>query len=289
VKLRLATLNVGLLRLFGSLVQPAPYVEERLAALPRALRALGAQIIALQEVYREPHRQFLIECLQDVFPYSAYSRDKPWWGLENGLMIFSTMPLEYRFERFEASPLDEKLVDCKGILISRFRDEKGGSWSLLNIHTTAGGIWRHPESPPADFIRARQIEQILRAAQAEPWLSIIAGDLNAGPGVSEGNFQQLEDAGYQSIHDLLNGRESGATWDPGNPLNANGPHRLCPLQRIDHLFVRREDLASGRVLAISSAICCRDATVPTLAGMVTVSDHYGLAFEIELVPSGAVS
>ena len=49
--LSLLTLNCGLLKigLFGRpILQPAPFIDERLAALPAALRGVDADIIALQ-------------------------------------------------------------------------------------------------------------------------------------------------------------------------------------------------------------------------------------------------
>ena len=56
------TLNTFLLdiRLLGVPLYPsAPHLAARLAALPGAVRALGADVVCLQEVFRKPHRAFL--------------------------------------------------------------------------------------------------------------------------------------------------------------------------------------------------------------------------------------
>ena len=82
MRLRVVTLNVGLLRALGGRIEPAPFVTQRLKALPNALRKLNANILALQEIYCDEHRAVLRDQLQDVFPHSAYAKEKPLIGLE---------------------------------------------------------------------------------------------------------------------------------------------------------------------------------------------------------------
>ena len=114
---------------------------------------------------------------------------------------------------------------------------------------------------------------------------IVAGDLNAGPGVSEVNFNQILNAGFASVHDLIQPRTEDVTWHPANPLNANGPHKGCPPQRIDHVFVRATDLTQKKLLPISSRICLQEPVI-TVKGRqnLTVSDHFALLVEVDLIP-----
>ena len=67
MKLRILSLNAGLLKLFGRSV-PVPFVEERGAALPAELRKTECDIVLLQEVYEHSTRQWLAESLQDIYP-----------------------------------------------------------------------------------------------------------------------------------------------------------------------------------------------------------------------------
>src|SRR3954467_9150723 len=55
----IVTFNAGLLRAFGGLLQPAPFVAERRAAIPPALAAAGGDIVVLQEVYGDANRRLL--------------------------------------------------------------------------------------------------------------------------------------------------------------------------------------------------------------------------------------
>lgn len=281
MKLRIVTLNAGLLSVLGGRVEFAPFVAERLAALPAELRRLDADIVALQEIYRQEHREFILAELRDVFPHFVYGRKRRNLGIENGLMTLSKTPAAGSLALFRDAAIDERLIDNKGVLSCRI-DVGGGGLILLNLHTTAGSFLLHPEAPKANRIRARQIRQILSLAAAEGAVTMIAGDLNAGPGVSEENFRQVLEGGYESAYDLLHGPDQVYTWDPANRLNRNGPHRSSPPQRIDHVFIRKSDLVRGRIRLLSSVICCKKESVSTSPGeRVTVSDHFGLQVDLE--------
>jgi endonuclease/exonuclease/phosphatase family metal-dependent hydrolase len=282
MKLRILSLNAGLLKLLGRSV-PVPFVEERGAALPVELRKAGCDIVLLQEVYEHSTRRWLAESLQDIYPFAIYPRKKRNFGLENGLMTFSRFPASGDLELFRDASLDEALFDSKGFLMAHHQIAKNVTFNTVNLHTTAGGMFRLPEHQSIDLIRSRQIKQMLnRARNLSPPL-VVAGDLNAGPGVSEKNFQQMMMAGFLSIHDLINGPTSEATWDPNNPLNSHGPHKACPPQRIDHFFVKSAELDENRIRAVSSTICLKESVVP-ISGKeaVTLSDHFGICVQIHL-------
>jgi endonuclease/exonuclease/phosphatase family metal-dependent hydrolase len=282
MKLRILSLNAGLLKLFGRSV-PVPFVEERGAALPAELRKAGCDIVLLQEVYSDSTRRWLAESLKDIYPFAIYPWKKRNFGLANGLMTFSRFPASGDLELFTDASLDEGLFDSKGFLMAHHQIAKDVTLNTVNLHTTAGGMFRLPEHHSIDLIRSRQIKQMLnRALSLSPPL-LIAGDLNAGPGVSEKNFQQMMMAGFLSIHDLINGPTSEATWDPNNPLNSHGPHKACPPQRIDHFFVKSAELGENRIRAVSSTIRLKESVVH-ISGKeaVTLSDHFGVCVEIHL-------
>jgi len=283
MKLRILSLNAGLLKLFGRSV-PVPFVRERVLALPSQLRKTACDIALLQEVYGDSTRRWLAESLKDTYPFAIYPRKKRNFGLENGLMTFSRFPASGDLELFTDAALDETFFDSKGFLITRHQIAKEVTLNTVNLHTTAGGMFRLPEHRAIDLIRSRQIKQLLTRALSLNSPLVIAGDLNAGPGVSEKNYQQMLGAGFLSIHDLIHGQTSEATWDPNNTLNSHGPHKICPPQRIDHLFVKSTDLASNRIGAVSSTICLKEPIVD-IPGQkaVTVSDHFGICAEFDVL------
>ena len=71
----------------------------------------------------------------------------------------------------------------------------------------------------------------------------------------------------------------GETWDPYNPLNARGPHRHAPPDRIDHVFLKSGTaLDAWRVEKAETMF--QAPIVPTSEGNVTISDHYGLVVSL---------
>jgi endonuclease/exonuclease/phosphatase family metal-dependent hydrolase len=197
-------------------------------------------------------------------------------------MTFSRFPMTTSLELFKDAPIDERLFDNKGILTSRIDAGTSTPLTILNFHTTAGGFWLHPESTEADRIRDRQIDQLLHAADRAQSTVIMAGDLNAGPGVSDANFRSILQAGFVSVHDDLHPAATDYTWQPSNRLNVSGPHHMCPPQRIDHVFIRREDRETGRLIPIRSQLCLdREVVKGTDGLMYSVSDHYGLCVALD--------
>lgn len=282
MNLRLLSLNAGLLTMLGRSI-PSPFVGERLAQLPQEIRKTGADVVLLQEVYGDAARRSVANALLDLYPHGIYPRKRRRWGLENGVMTLSSYPASGRTILFRDAPLDESFLDSKGFLHSSHQLEDGVTLHILNAHTTAGGLFHHPEDPRTDRIRRRQIRQILDENDKLSSPVIIAGDINAGPGVSETNFRQILDAGFVSIHDLMNGVSVQPTWDPLNALNSGGPHRNCPPQRIDHIFVRAQDLNCALIEPISSQICLQDPVVSVNGKQrVSISDHYGLIVELSV-------
>jgi endonuclease/exonuclease/phosphatase family metal-dependent hydrolase len=279
----LLTLNAGLLRLFGSRIQPAPFVAERLEALPDALLQSGVDLIALQEVYEADHRSRLQSALAQIYGHVACSPDDRRWGLDNGLMLLSKHKLTFSLHLFEAGMLDERLFARKGVLAAEIELD-GLRLGVFNVHTTAGGAWIHPEDRRTDRVRAAQITELLGRAAGCAGPAIIVGDLNAGPKVSEENYRLMERGRFVDAHAYCQGpaAEHDITWDPKNPLNSNGPHRKCPPQRIDHVFVRAADMERGAVRPLHSEVAFREPCVPTSERLVTLSDHFGVRVSLEL-------
>jgi endonuclease/exonuclease/phosphatase family metal-dependent hydrolase len=101
---------------------------------------------------------------------------------------------------------------------------------------------------------------------------ILAGDFNAGPEASQRNFQHVLRHGYR---DTFTANETlRYTWDPNNPLNAQGPHAHCPPQRCDHILVQ------GKTLKAETRIVLAEPIVDAPNGACTLSDHFGLLANI---------
>jgi endonuclease/exonuclease/phosphatase family metal-dependent hydrolase len=286
--LKILTLNAGLvdIRFLGlHVLEPTPYVEERLRVLPAHLIETRADVIALQEVYEEPHRLFLIERLKEHYPYHFHSRHEGFWGLEDSLMFFSKLPItEKHVIPFDQETLDQELATYKGVMVITVAVSPNREVVLYNTRTTAGGL-RDPQNKVVENIRASQIHQILKAIVGSRNTNprIILGDFNSGPETSPGKYNLFKEIGlvdvYAQKHPFM--RLFKRTWYPSNPLNVSGPHRHCPPQRIDHIFMREAD--KKLLVARRAEIVFEKQTVAVDAGKkVTLSDHCGLSAVFEL-------
>lgn len=280
----LLTLNCGLLRIGAlgrALLEPAPFIAERLAALPAALREVDADIVALQEIYKTAHKRAVMRALADRWPHADYPRGRPPHKLDSGLLVLSRFPMPAaRFHPFRDAPRDEKFFVHRGAFETVHETPGFGSLRLLSFHTTAGGTRHDPESAAADAIRARQIDTILDLAErgAGEAAALLIGDLNAGPPVSMDNYRQVTARGYADLFAEGAGAAAAAsavTWDSQQPLNRRGPHNHQRPQRIDHIFLKRAWLRRWRVA--EARIVLTEPVVPVAGeGRVTVADHYGV-------------
>lgn len=285
MRLSVLTFNAGLLRFFGSLLEPAPHVRLRFEALAGALRATGAGVIAIQEIYRRDHRQRLHGMLADLYPFTS-AREGRSLLLGDGLLILSRWPMQARLRQFANGTLEERWLGGRGVLAASLELENLGI-RIFNVHATAGGLFAHPESAAVDAVRRRQIGEILAQADEVPEaIPILLGDFNAGPEASESNYGAIVDAGWVDCYAELNPGRSEPTWDPANALNRRGPHRSSPPQRIDHVFLRKGEVASRRLVPAGARLVFQEPMVRAGdSGFVTLSDHYGLQVELDLAAS----
>jgi endonuclease/exonuclease/phosphatase family metal-dependent hydrolase len=282
--LRILTYNAGLLRvkLFGrTLVEPAPYVDERFPYLAPALLSSGADIIALQEVYDRKHQSRLVNDLAAAYPYHVVSPIHPWRPLGAALMLFSKFPItETQFIMFNDVPPDERLFVDKGMILATVRAGSFGPIRISNSHHTSGGMLHHPEGAYTSRARSLQYRQLFEVLDRDASADRFAvGDFNCGPEALPENYRELLSFGYTDAWDACR-KASAPTWDPKNELNAHGPHRLTSAQRMDHILFRA---GARRPITVKNArIVFNDPCVNLSGGRkVTISDHYGLTADLE--------
>lgn len=302
--MKIVTFNAGLLSisLFGGLkkFEPAGWIEERLSRLPDALLGARPDVLILQEVYSQKHKQWLAQALSEWLPYSAFDAAAPWSRLlPDSLMILSRYPInDSCFVRFEASRWDERLLGTKGFYVARVNDTPVGPLLIANMHTTAG-VFTHPEHPKINQVRKAQIHQSIDYLEQSAGNAkvVLAGDLNCGPGVaftgepdiaplvlkdalipaservSIHNYRQITRRGLADTHHTL-GLVERPTWSPtSNPLNRGGDHATwgCPAQRIDHVFVKADQLRPT-----AGGVFLEEPLIPVPGSTsVPLSDHYG--------------
>lgn len=272
--LSILTFNAALLdvRIFNrSVYCPVAAVSNRLQRLIPALLSLRPDIICLQEIFHYHLQQQLCRQLADEFPQvTGCVSSGPVLRLGNELLTLSRHSLTaVKLVRFQRAAPEERLFTSKGFYHSTVVLPRLGSVNLINFHTTAGGVHAHPEHDRMETIRQHQIDQILVYAHAMEKV-ILVGDLNAGPHTSYRNYRQVLQAGFIDSCTVAEG--DGYTWDPDNPLVAEGNEQHLPAQRIDHIFISPTLAKMIKPIATSIVLCDRNHPL---------SDHYGIMTRFE--------
>ncbi len=281
-KIKILTFNTGLFRLrFWGIdwLKTTDFVEERLRQMPTELLNTDADVIALQEVFNAKHQLYLIQTLQEAYPYHCFTPQK-WIKLNAGLMIFSKYPISnvvYTPLR-DTRPVDEMLVACKGILSCYLNLQDIGNLHIINIHPTSGGFLYQQADNLIVKVRNNQINQAYQLAnQSSSIPSVILGDFNAGPEIAESNYQNLLNKNFidaYAAHCEATQQIAQITWDAHITLNRRGTHANSCSQRIDHLYISPTFKNMFQIDNIK--VVFQNPLVNTPLEKVHLSDHYGL-------------
>lgn len=281
-----ATFNAGILYKFKKRsFEPTPFTDERLHLIPDALMNTTADVVCIQEVYNEADKQVVIQGVKDVYPYAVYyqKKRKGGAGWHSGLLILSKYPINASsFELYKRNPLVEKMFADKGVLCALI-ELNGTDITIANTHTTVGGGVYDTESDRVNRIRNKQVIQAYQNVRSFGTdLYMVLGDFNAGPGVSEVNYQTLLDSLMLDSYTVIERSDSPEifTWDPLNPLNADGYFTTSPPQRIDNVFVSPNMVQQFTISQVNTILTEAVMTVDSVS--YPLSDHYGYQVTFEL-------
>lgn len=282
--LTVGTWNVGLLQIGPSrrpIFQFAPHVDVRAAVQAELILRASLDVLAIQECFGTARRSKLRGQLADRLPVVATSPSSPLRLLDAGLMVASRAESrEPSIELLRARLIDEAVLARPSLQRVEIRTP-GGRWvAVYNTHTTAGGIFSHPESHRVETVRAAQFRQIIDRATSDPLPVIVCGDINSGPAVSPANFALFEEAGFlDAVAAAAAPGNPPATWEQRNPLNVNSPHATSPDQRIDHVLlspIARTVLTPDKTWRLFD----EPLAIAGTADPITASDHYAMAVHL---------
>jgi len=268
---KILTFNTGLLELsVGSLhFDVVPYVNERIALLPEALRKTDADIICLQEIFRLEDMERL-RSLSKAYPY-MYVSDHRNVLKRNGLCILSKYPFAVKGEiRFKTAGV-EKFIR-KGAIRIRITDGEYKGLEVVNVHFPYGGFGSFSQTLPRTVrMRGKNIHRLHKKIHADARTTILAGDFNSGPRFSPENFRQIKSLGYEQIS---NGY---ITWDVENPLNLMFPASVS--KTIDHIFINKK---RDYEFSVVESIKVFDTSIEHNGQSYFLSDHFGVLCDVQL-------
>jgi endonuclease/exonuclease/phosphatase family metal-dependent hydrolase len=257
---------------------PAGYFKKRRDLLPDAIIEVGADIVALQEVYFGRDKKFFLEKLSHIYPYHGTHGLHRLLGLPNSLMMFSKFPItQYEINLYDLHPFMENISN-KGIA-SCSVNIGDTDLHVLHTHMTIGGRPWGNYSPFTCTIRKGQIDQIKRRIGRKR-RSLILGDFNMGPHSCPENYQQILDLGYKDTLTQNADHDDHITFDRiDNPLTHSPLDRNSGSRFFDHIFYDDE----GDLSVIDSKIVLDEKIFKTKDGkLAPLSDHYGVWAKMKL-------
>src|SRR5262245_43725729 len=271
MRLRIATLNA-----WGFPEPLAERLAERMDALAEDLPRIGADVLALQEVWSADARARLVAAGAAAgLPHSSVSHGH---YLGGGLVLLSRLPFaSVRFESYALNgvphrPAHPDFYGGKGFQLASV-DTEVGTISLLNTHLHAryGGDVDHEYAGH----RAAQWVQLASALAREDGPLALAGDFN----FDAGSIEYRAFTGLTGVTDAAAavGRAEPTIWR-GNPYRGSA---TSPERRIDFVFTR-DGVAHGvRPMAARRAF---DEVLRSGSERFAVSDHAGVLVEFEIEP-----
>ncbi len=266
---------------------------ERRSSFAEETSRVGADIIALQEVWSAKSRRILIrDYKKSGYPYSAYINTKftPKGIIGNGLLVVSKFPIQsVEFYRFRAFTRPEEFFAGKGALIATIEHPDFGPLQIVNTHLGAIGFQRPALGFNArDLIRhRRQMDELIAVLQSHLRSELpvfLMGDFNLDPrrwDLQERRYSETENEIYLKLKRHLDLRDSLAdqifsfshraiTYDPvNNPFIRRGgdPNSGAqPLSRFDFIFYRP---------ALGFELTDAKIVMDGVEGFI-LSDHYGV-------------
>ncbi|MEE9608129.1 MAG: endonuclease/exonuclease/phosphatase family protein [Myxococcota bacterium] len=267
MRLRILTLNVwGLPWPFGR------HLGQRIEAIAATLPRLGADVLALQEVWTRRSRNALLEAGHAAGFRHDWHNDVALGG--SGLLVLSRLPIaDVRFQAYVV----------RGPPHSLGGDYYGGKgFAEVGLETAVGRIalvdthlqaLYDDRAELAPFQAAQVVQLAARLAEIDDPV-VVAGDFN----VDEGNRE------YRILRGLTGLRDVAAELDRRQPTAraANPYHRgrREPDQRIDYVFAR--DGAARRVRPVTLRRVY-DESLQIEGRSLAYSDHAGVLAELEIV------
>jgi endonuclease/exonuclease/phosphatase family metal-dependent hydrolase len=250
--------------------------DRRRAALRAGLRALDADVLALQEAIVDDGYDMARELLGEEYSVAHQTTGLVGDGSHHGASVASRWPIRAVHE--VDLHLTPRTWDYScGTVMAEVESPAGRL--LVGSHGNSWAWWAERERELQAVAVVRRIEELVAR---EPAHVVLGGDFNAEPQTSSMRFftgrMSLEgiSTAYRDAWEAVRGDEPGHTLDPRNPLREIEEPGEPRGRRVDYVLVRCGD--HGPTLRIVDA----GLAVHEPVDGVQPSDHYGVY--ADLVP-----
>jgi endonuclease/exonuclease/phosphatase family metal-dependent hydrolase len=269
--LRFVTFNLLHGGIFSELTGNDAALEERLALTVAGLRALDADVIALQEASTGGHRGNVAARLATALGYrhvQTVAASRPFGsermrravasilGFSEGPALLSRHPI-IRWRAYQLPPC-ENAFDARALLFAEL-ETPAGPLAVFSAHTSENAC------------QMRAVAELVRES-AGPRPAVLMGDFNAPP-TSPAVQLLTGDAGFVDAFARANPAAAGFT--EGQDVTSSRP---TASRRIDYVFLVPGAHSAGRV--VTSRVVLDEPGGPGRARWP--SDHYGVLADIAL-------
>ena len=300
--LRVLQLNTWQLRIFG--IDPTVDRVERLKILPEMIAETGADVIALEEVWKTKDKNTVVrEMRKRGYPYSNFTTRR--FILGDGLVVVSKFPIiaaenspVYR----PATTFEESFAHKRAKHLVLLVPELGAvDFFMTHVGATAFDVNKdeyYPTQKKNQDLQLKQFSDWIKGHRSSKFI-IISGDLNSHYQEydSHGQFFGRYSIGYQNLikgtcqdgSDLVNtylvanGKTvtdpADATYSQDNPYAAGGLFGGTPNEDEDYIFT----CANESLKIASSEIIFKDSIPQSYQDKyhldklpLRISDHYGV-------------
>lgn len=250
----------------------------RRQALRQALRVVQPDVVALQEAVVDDAYDEALDVLGPDFAVAHQRVGLVGDGRHRGASIASRWPIRHVHEvDLHVTPRTWD-YSC-GTLIAEIEAPQPVGRLLVASH---GNSWARGAEHERELQAVAVVQRIEQLVAEHPAHVIIGGDFNATPDSAGMRFftgrQSLGgvSTAYRDCWEAAHPGESGATFDPDNPLTRIDEPELDGGRRIDYLLVRCGD--HGPTLRVTD--CTLALNQPSAGSMP--SDHYAVLADLEL-------
>ncbi len=280
-QMRVLTYNV-----YGIFI--APDRDQRIQAIPQNIAELDPDIIAFQEVFKQSHRDTLIEGMRLAgYPFSGIHHTQ--WLYGTGILLIT---------KYEILAHQHHNFRVKGVLLDPERYAGKGVEHFL-LKTPSGNIDLYLTHPTARFKplynqdgqmllrdhrtvdRILQMEQIHRIIQdtrnPDGKAVIAAGDFNASPEMISYQYLKAR-SGLINAFEQVNPDTYASTYSPANTYVGKD------WSMIDNIFHKNYPGSNGPWLKPVRAEVTLTGTIQLdPKTQVSLSDHYGMLADYQIV------
>ena len=244
--------------------------KRRAEAIARTLEELRADVVCLQEVWREGDQDQAALLAERLGMEYAYAVDRTQDGVDQGIALLSRWRLTEVDHR--ALPVPPE-INHRTVALRAVVEGPRGRMLLSTTH-----LIPYPSRSRHREAQVRELVRFIAEGKRDPALTVLCGDFNAAPQSDEIRLLTGLRPPAKPGWTFLDAWETAGDGSPGYTVtkaNPNAAPLLLPDLRWDYIFVQWPSGRGGVGHPVHAAVVGADPK-----GELVPSDHFGVLAEV---------